>query len=196
MASKIVRILGNAPNLALMPPPAPGVETWCCNQRRGYLKWLPRIVETSEWTRWFNLHSRKHMEETYRRDIDWYKQQVKPIYFQKHQPDIPASRPFPRAALQKHFRRDGHYFVCSASWLIALALYEKFDIIDLWGIEIAKRKAAYAWERPCMFYWINKAESLGTKVWRPDGLDWNLEEAGNPDAYTGPLYGYETKPEL
>jgi hypothetical protein len=196
MTTKVVRILGNASNLALMPPTPSGWEVWACNQKRGYNKWLPRIIDDSEWTRWFNLHSRKHMLATYPRDFGWYFEQTKPIYFQKHQPDIPTSHTFPRQQLQAYFPDDGHYFTCSAAWLIALAIYEGFDRIELWGIEIAKRKWSYSWERPCMFYWIRKAESLGIEVWRPDGLDWDLSEAGSPADYIGPLYGFDTKPEV
>lgn len=172
----------------------PSGEVWCCNARRGYNKRHATAIQYA--TRWFNLHSRAHMDITYPRDVEWYKQLTIPIYFQKHQQDIPASIQFPREAIQSFYKTDGHYFTCSGAWLVGFAIYEGFERIELHGFEIAKRKPAYSWERPCMFYWINKAISMGVDVWYPPNLDWDLAEAGNPDTYTGPLYGFQTKPEL
>ncbi|MGE3341486.1 MAG: hypothetical protein AB7J46_06355 [Candidatus Altimarinota bacterium] len=133
------------------------------------------------------------MEITYPRIITWYKNQTKPLYFQRHQPDIPASNPFPFTEIQEAFNT--RYFTCSAAWLLAFAILGGFTHIELWGIEVAKRKAAYAWERPCLFYWIEEARRRGITVWYPDWLDWDFTEAGDPTAYEGKLYGLETKPE-
>jgi hypothetical protein len=138
------------------------------------------------------------MEATYRRTVKWYKEQTKPIYFAKHQEDIPASIPFPRIQIQEFFGKPGkpfRYFTCSLSWLIAFAIMEGFERIELWGVEIAKRKPAYAWERPCTFYWIVEAQRRGIDVWWPEHLDWDFSEAGDPNTYEGPLYGFGTKPE-
>lgn len=191
---KIVRLIGNAPNLALMDPTPSGIEVWCCNARRGYNKWRPEII--GEATRWFNLHSMAHMLLTYPRDVEWYKQLSIPLYLQKHQPTIPNSIQFPREAIQSYFKTDGHYFTCSGAWLIGFSVLEGFDRIELHGFEIAKRKPTYAWERACMFYWINKARSLGVDVWYPPDLDWDLDnEAGDPAQHNGILYGFDTKPE-
>lgn len=180
-----------------MPPtPKQGWEVWCANHTGGYKKWLPRVVWEDEWTRWFQLHSRQHFSTAkhYRKDVEWYKAQTKPIYFQKHQPDIPSSRPFPFSELIQAFST--RYFTCTAAWLTALAIYEGFSRIEYHGIEIGKHKPLWGWERPCVFYWINLARSRGIEVWYPPHLDWDLSEAGDPSSYTGPLYGLQTKPEL
>lgn len=88
------------------------------------------------------------------------------------------------------------YFTCSIAWLIALAVMEGFERIELWGVEISKRKPLYAWERPCAFYWIQEAILRGIEViWLPI-LDWDFSEAGDPNTFEGPLYGFGTKPEL
>lgn len=196
---KTVRILGNAPNLAEMPPTPPEWEVFACNQKRGYAKWLPRIYDACyggpEWTRWINLHSREHMVKTYPKDFEFFKTQTKPIYFQQPQPDVPSSRAFPYKDILQFF---GHrYFTCSAAWLIAFAIFEGFERIELWGFQVSKRKWSFAWERPCIFYWIQEAQRRGIEVWWPKigTEDWDFSEAGNPYTYTGDLYGYSTKPE-
>lgn len=177
-----------------MDRPAHECETWCCNQRRGYNKWLTRIIEESEWDRWFNLHSRYHMAVTYPRDVEWYKQQTKAIYFQKVYPDIPASLAFPKDRILEAFNT--RYFTCSAAWLTAFAILEQAERIEYWGVEVAKRKPTYSWERPCLFYWVNEARKRGIDIWYPEWLDWDLDEAGDGSTYSGPLYGFETRPEI
>ncbi len=186
-----VRILGNAPSLINTPPPLEGQETWCANHLQGY-SCLPAIQ--TQYTRWFNLHSREHMTRTYPLDYVWYALQEKPLYFQRPQPGIRHSMAFPHEELQAAFGT--RYFTCTVAWLLAFAIHLGCQRIELWGIEVARTKPAHAWERPCLFYWIRQAQRRGIEVVYPSFLDWDLNEAGDPDTYTGPLYGYGTKPEL
>ena len=186
---KTVRILGTAPNLANMSRPPLGVEIWACNQKRGYASGLPWVIDESVWTRWFNLHTRYHQNVRYMRTVRWYREQSKPIYMQDVQPDIPASRKFPKDELLTFF---GHrYFTCQAAWMIALAIWEGFKRIELWGFEISsKKEGGYAWERPCVFYWIDEAKRRGVEVIIPPELIRDTPP-GDPLTYTGWLYGYE-----
>jgi hypothetical protein len=193
---KTVRILGMAPNMANMPPVPPGVEAWPSNYHKGYLVRNSRIIHEGEWTRWFNLHSRRHMTSKYPAGYKWYTTHEKPIILQEVQSDIPASQQFPREALQQFYSLDGtpfRYFTCSVCWLIALAIFEGFERIELWGFEVKATKPKYAFERPCIAYWVNEARKRGIEVWLPPELKpFTPDESGDPLTYTGPLYGYET----
>lgn len=200
--SKIVRIYGMARNLAEAPPPPPGTEVWPSNSPKGYSgRYRPTLTH---WTRWFNLHSRAHMDSTYPAGVQWYKEQDpgKPIYFQRHQRDIPGSAVFPRAELEAFFPEaigpNGNFYAtCSVCWLIPLAIYMGFERIELWGFMLRDNKPgeAYKFERPCFFYWVKQARDRGIEVFYQQAVEELPFEPGDPSTYTGPVYGYETKPE-
>lgn len=189
---KTVQILGTASNLSAcpeLPGPFDGrCERWCCNSPRAYrVKW-PKSLKT--WTRWFNLHSKRHMLKTYPTWYTWYGQQSKPIYLQRVQPDVPSSQAFPAAQLIEFF---GHqYFTFSGAWLIALAIMEGFEHIDLQGFAL-QRDRQHAFERPCFFYWVEEARRRGITVTYPSKVG-AADPAGDPHSYTGPIYGYQTTP--
>lgn len=198
---KIVAIYGMAPNLSLTPPPAKGVEVWVSNDPRGYKQRLPRALQ--EWTRYFNFHSRKHQNETYPDGVKWYQQQdgTRPIYFQRHQPDIPGSTVFPRAEIEAFFpeaRPNGLFYVtCTICWQMAFAIMEGFDRIELWGFALSDQKPrnAYLFERPCFFYWIQQARDRGIEVTYQPEIEVIPFVAGDPAVFAGPVYGFDTKPE-
>lgn len=203
---RTVRILGMANNLREMPPTPTGTEVWPSNSHRGYVKCLPRIVAEGEWTRWFNLHSRKHMESAYPMTVDWHIQQdgTKPLYMQKFWSDIPGCVEFPRLKIQEHFataKGPNRYFTCSVCWLVAFAVLEGFERIELWGFMLSNTKPneAYKFERPCVAYWIQEARNRGVEVSYQTTVEelYNTGQMipGDPDSYLDPLYGYETKPE-
>lgn len=190
--------MGTAPNLRNTPPPPDGVEVWCANAVRSYVRRCPQLMDNDQWTRWFNLHGKPHMMSKYPDTYHWYRKQTKPIYLQRQQPDIPASLAFPRTAVQEFFPAPmNRYFTCSGAWLIALAIMEGFERIELWGYEIRVTKPAYAWERPNVFFWIEEARKRGIEVWLPPEFQPLAagEKVGDPATYKGPLYGYDTKPE-
>lgn len=197
---KTVRILGSAPNLGDMPY-TPGVEMWASNAPRSY-KSNAQVVLGGGWTRWFNLHSRKHMLETYPKGFRWYLEQdgSRPIYTQKFWPDIPGCVEFPRQQIQEAFataKGPNRYFTCTVCWLVAFAVLEGFEKIELWGFQLSDRKPndAYIYERPCFFYWVQQARDRGIEVWYQPEVEALPFEAGDPDTYNGTLYGYETRPE-
>jgi len=201
-SKKVVRILGMAPNLSEMPPTPAGYEVWPSNSPKGYRLRLPRIIDENEWTAWFNIHSRHHMEITYPRGLEWYKKQdpTKPIYTQKFWPDIPGCVVFPGPEIQEFFATatgPNRYFTCSVAWLVAFAIYKGFERIELWGFRLSDSKPnhAYTWERPCFFYWIQQARDRGIEVWYQPEIEALPFIVGDPSTYTGTLYGYETKPE-
>lgn len=195
---KTVRILGMAPNLRNTPPSPSGIEVWLCNNPKGYNQNLRCVLV--EWTRYFNLHSRRHMKSKYPANGYRYYQEEgakgRLIVLQEAQPDIPGSIAFPRETLQEFFKtsdKPQRYFTCSVAWFIALAIYEGFERIELWGFELRPTKALYYIERPCFFYWVERARRFGVHVILPPELDTTKDaEPGDPNAYEGPLYGFET----
>ncbi len=186
--TKVVQILGMAPNLAATP--ATHGERWCSNVPRSYqLKGLPSAKTT--YTRWFNMHTIRHIQQRYPHAYSFYQRSEKPIYLQAAQPDIPASITFPREAVQQYFAINGKpnkFFTCSPAWQLAFAIMEGFERIELWGFEL-RREHQYDWERPCFFYWVETAKAKGIDVYIPPGVE--ITAPGDPTSYTGPLYGYE-----
>lgn len=204
ISRRAVLIVGTAPNLQDLPLQrlqqiAPSsVELWACNDPKPIYRLNTPILQ--HYTRWFNLHSIGHMLATYPRGVEWYQAQSKPLYTQRPYPEIPTSQSFPREVIQAFFSIDGkpnRYFTCSVCWLIALAIYEGFTDIELWGFQLSDRKPGqrHAYERPCFFYWVEQARQRGIEVWYPPEVAKIPYEPGDPRSYTGPLYGYGTKPE-
>jgi hypothetical protein len=189
---KTLRIYGMAHNLMLVPsiPLPPDTEAWACNDYKHYNKTFPYVRQ--QFTRWFNLHSERHMRATYPKTLQWYAAQApKPIMLQKVLPDIPNSVEFPKDEVLANV---GHrYIQFSGAWLMAYAEFlGEFTHVELYGFMISERKAAYAWERPNFFYWMDRLQRHGIhvttqkEVWEGDCTP------GSPEGYTGPLYGYET----
>lgn len=201
----VIRILGMSTNLNEMgrPDDPLNTETWPSNNYKGYQARIPRIVEEGEWTRWFNFHARAHWEEKYPSSVIWYltRDGRKLFYTQKFWPDIPGCVAFPREYIQHHFataKGPMRYFTCSIAWLLAYAILFNPRRIELWGFQLkdTKPNEAYKYERPCFFYWVQQARDRGIEVWYQSEIAALPFEPGDPDAYTGPLYGYGTKPEL
>lgn len=55
------------------------------------------------------------------------------------------------------------YFTNSIAFMMALAIKKEPKEINLWGVEMDSG-GAYAFERPCILYWIGQAEARGIKV--------------------------------
>lgn len=200
---RTVRIYGTAANLSKTPPALDGQEVWLANNPRGYQIRLPRAL--NEWTRWFNLHSRAWMLHKYPQGWKYYCEEAKgrPIYFQKAQPEVASSLAFPREEIQRYFAIGGKpncYFTASVCWMIALAIYEGFGRIELWGFALSNTKLrtgeCYEWERPAFFYWVQQARDRGITVTYQREIEKLPFAPGDPITYDGPLYGYATKPEL
>lgn len=184
---RTVQILGTAPNLALAPKPRLGDEVWCANQRKSYQAKRDGIADS--YTRWFNLHPLAWIRKISPRE--WRRLQgldgSKPLYLQEATQEIPGSVAFPKDDVLQWC---GHrFFTLSASWMMALAIREEFERIELWGFE-QRQAYRYAFERPCFFYWVDVARSCGIEVVLPPEII--IGPVGDPQAYTGPLYGFET----
>jgi len=143
----------------------PDFEIWPLNQL--YMK-FPAIVQHA--TRWFQIHSRKSYDEAIRdhKHSEWLGlQRAFPIYMQEVVEDIPMSCKFPMQSIMAKF---GDYFTNSISWMIALAIYEKFEEIHIYGVDMAQDDE-YSFERPSVEYFLGLARGMGIKVHVPDNSD-------------------------
>ena len=203
---KTVRILGTAGNLPELPETPKGTEVWCCNSPDSYKRFTN--LPCSDYTRWFNLHSRAYIEATYPSGFKWLQNQdgSRPFYTLKFWPDIPGCVEFPRQQIQETFainKVPNRYFTCSVTWLIAFAILEGFERIELWGFRLRDKPNrghnCYKFERPCFAYWVDQARKRGIEIFYQQEIE-ELYSAGmmipgDPNCYLGSLYGYETKPE-
>lgn len=204
---RTVRIYGASQNLREAPAHTvdeTDVEVWVANNTMVAEARRPSVF--TEWTRWFNLHAQAYMVGTYPAAYSYYQTKTdgRPVYFQKAYTDVPTAVAFPRQAVQAAFATaagPNRYFTCSACWLIALAVYEGFERIELWGFELRDTKpgSAYRFERPCFAYWVQVAKDRGCDVFYQKAIATLYAEGkmipGDPLLYDGKLYGYETKSE-
>ena len=92
-----------------------------------------------------------------------------PIYTIEPIPEIPAAVDYPREALRILFEhlwrgdKQQEYYSSSVAMMFALAIYEGFDRIELYGIEMATG-TEYADQRPGGEYWIGYANGRGIDV--------------------------------
>lgn len=152
----------------------PDVEIWGLNQLYSA---FPRIVpagrepEKVNPTRWFQIHSRHSYDQTVGRDHShhqWLADQKNfLIYMQKQEPDIPMSIEFPKDEILSKFRR---YFTNSISWMLAVAIMEKFENIYLFGVDMSQ-DSEYSFERPSVEYFLGYIEGMGSRLILPEKSD-------------------------
>jgi hypothetical protein len=90
---------------------------------------------------------------------------------------------YPLEKICKYFKKN--YFTCGVAYAIAMAIYQGATQIDIWGTYL-RIGGEHEYERPCIEYWIGRAEGLG--------IDVNVH--GMSTLLICPksvLYGYNTK---
>jgi len=119
-----------------------------------------------------------------------------PIYMQRKRKEVPNSVRYPLEEIVaellpglvwvdaegKEIVRS-KYFTSSASYMMALAIYEKFDVIEIYGIDM-ENNTEYGYQKPCMEFWEGYALGRGIKI---------IQRELCPLCYA-PLYGYEEVP--
>ena len=172
---KKVAIVGFAPSSMLDVQYVwddPDMEIWGLNQL--YIAWRGTNLQdefVSRCTRWFQIHHKHSYEAAVSRDHshhEWLAQHTSfPIYMQKQEPDIPTSIAFPVKEMLQKFRR---YFTNSISWEIALAIYEGFEEVHLYGVDMAQ-DGEWEFERPSVEYFLGYLEGTGAKLVLPGKCD-------------------------
>lgn len=169
-----------------------GAELWSCNN----LYTLCKTLEL-EPTRWFEIHHITRVKDVYYRrfvptvgaeqPIKDYLLELKalkiPVYMQKHWPIIPRSISYPLQDVLARFPRA--YFNNSFAYMLALAIMEKFEEIEIYGIgSPLETMREYLVHILSTEYLLGYAEALDIKV-----------TVGHiSDLLKCPLYGYAEQP--
>lgn len=137
MAAKRVYIVGFAPTWNQTPFEDQDAEVWALNEFYKLMEKHPGARAD----RWFEIHSRNSPSKNTEEHIGWLKQAPIPVYMWEHYDDIPSSVRFPKEEIVNWLREKGfngaRYFTNSISWMIALALYEGFEEVHVYGVDMA-----------------------------------------------------------
>lgn len=167
---KKVAIVGTAMTYKDAPYSDPSWELWGLNDHWNN---MPRA------TRWFeaNYEAAKKTPVSHQPNItrlDWLKKCPIPVYMEEHYEDVPMSVRYPFEEINDWISeidpcgRD--YFTNSVSFMIALAIYEGFDVIHLYGVDMAVG-SEYQNQRPSCEFWVGIAKGRGIKFYIPDQSD-------------------------
>jgi hypothetical protein len=172
---KKLAIVGTAPSsIHLAPYNNPDYEIWGLNGVYSYID----FANITNITRWFDIHSmeairrlRGSTDEKYQFGkgyYAWLQNLTIPLYNQEIFPDFPTSVKYPLEEILARFHRK--YFTNTVSWMLALAIYEGYEDISIFGVDMATG-SEYSDQRPSCEYFIGYAEGLGINVYLPDQSD-------------------------
>lgn len=141
-----------------------GVEMWSVNTGHACFS----EDQLKRFTRWFQLHPRSEFEANNQdrpEHLQWLCSCGIPVYMEDEWVDIPTSVRYPRQEIVQKFGID--YFTSSIAYMIALAMYENFDEIHLYGVDMPS-ETEYYHERPCVEFWLGCAHRQGIKIVIPE----------------------------
>ena len=120
--------------------------------------------EDGKWLRRGNPEFRGQPVEDYLKSLG---QLPFPVYMQNANPLVPNAAQYPLAEIISEF---GTYFTNTISWEIALAIYEGFEEIRVYGVDMAV-DTEWHHQRPSCEYFLGVAQGRGIKLWMPDACD-------------------------
>jgi hypothetical protein len=136
------------------------------------------------------MHPKGHIiSDDTRGHWDWLRQPHDiPVYMLRTYDEVPDSVPYPLRAvqdklltrIQKGEETLKKVFSSTIAYMLALALYEGFQRIELFGIELVMTDA-WAYQREAVAFWLGKADGMGVEAWMPETCT----------LFQIPLYGYE-----
>ena len=167
---KKVAIVGTAMTFKDAPYNDPTWEIWGLNDHWNN---MPR------YTAWFECNNTacrtanvSHQPNMKR--VDWLKTSPVPVYMQEHYDDIPNSVRYPWEEINDMVGATGEcgrdYFTNSVSYMIALAIYQGYDEIGLYGVDMAVG-SEYEKQRPSCEFWVGFGKGRGIKFFIPDQSD-------------------------
>ena len=179
--AKKVAMVGYSLNRHKAPFNDESFEIWSLNDLYQH---IPR------YNRWFQLHTQKdvetkNLEARQGRCCEWeamvevFKQMPCPVYMQQEHPLIPQSVKYPLEEILGHFGKcftdpdNTKYFTNTVSYMLALAIYEGFDEIHIYGIDMSTflEDGEYAFQRPSCEFWLGMAAGRGIKLHIPKESD-------------------------
>ena len=160
------------------------VEIWTLNHcaRLG----LPRIDRLFDMHRWELIQDPHFLVREYQQDHHEYLREEHdfPIYMVDKYDEVPASVRYPFEKV-KHLGGKYRTFTSSFCYMIAMAVQEGYDRIDIMGFDMVA-KTEYEYQRESAVKWI--AWAKGT------GIDVNLAPTSGLHSKVNLLYGYEGIP--
>lgn len=144
-------------------PMIEGMEYWILNE-------MQRI--TQGFTRVFQMHEKgiiDHPTSPYGLEhIDELASLNVPVIMCEKHPRIPNSVAYPINEVINFFGRD--LFQSSVDFMIALAIYEGYEEIYIYGVDMSAGEE-YESQRPSMYYYLGQAEARGIKIIVPEASD-------------------------
>jgi len=162
------------------------IDVWGLNELHG-IPWL----DVDGCTGWFQMHHK----DIFTRELEhvnhwgWLQEEHPfPIYMLKTYDDVPSSVKYPLREIQKELIHNIYrgeekiekLFSSTIVYQMALALYQGYDRIEFFGIEMLG-PGEYSWQREMMGFWTGKADEMGVDIWMPEICALLYQ----------PLYGYK-----
>lgn len=110
----------------------------------------------------FELHTNEVIKKN-SRTLDYFqllKNTKTPIYMQKKTKTFPSSVKYPLDEIVAKYNK---VFYSTVDYMLALAVYEGFEKMYLYGVDLAIYEE-YLYQRPSCAYWIGYARGLGIEV--------------------------------
>ena len=185
-------MFGGAGTKNPVPPIESGVERWTINN-------LIRMPEGPNRfkgaTRHFDVHHKPHIIGRRSSNVwGWYQQLQIPIYLWQTYPDLPTSIAYPVDAVRAMFGGT-RLFSSTLDWLIALALFESFEEIELYAFRLGTPN--YLYQVGSGRWWLKQCVDRGVKVTHlsPSALQRAVRDVEfkppRPDS-THLMYGFDT----
>lgn len=171
---KKVAIVGFAETSRMEAPfNDPTYEIWGLNEL--YLA-IPRA------DRWFEIHAENNIKNSFRdpRHWKWLEGCEIPVYMTRMYKEIKACKVYPIDLMIKEF---GPIYSSSIAEMLALAIYEGFDQIEMYGVDMALVKE-YGSQKSGVEYLLGIAVGLGIKTYIPMTSD--LMKVGFQYGYDDP----------
>lgn len=101
------------------------------------------------------------------------------VYMTDRYDDVPRSVCYPLEGILERFPTTRQYFTSSVSYALALAIYEGYERIEVYGVEM-ETGTEYGHQRVGVAYWIGVADGMGIDL-----------EFYSDKFFVSPLYGYQ-----
>lgn len=176
---KTVALVGFGPSHVDAPFADETIEIWAVNYHHEDLARTTRIFELHEWDTIRTEDGGIHLKPL--------AAQTAIVYMQETHPEVPMSVAYPLQQMSEAFalpHTPKPYFTSTVSYMVALAITEGFDEIQLFGIDLAQ-DTEYAIQRPSCEFFLGIAVGRGIRV---------VPHPKSDVLKTAFLYGYEDTP--
>lgn len=173
---KKVAIIGYTSSKDLAPYDDPEFEIWGIND---IYRYIPRF------DRFFQLHRPESCDQEHKKHPErdnWEMNRAAisnmkcPVYLQEADPEIPQTIKFPLKEIIEMFApyfiepEHAKYFTNSISYLTAFAIYEGFEEIHIYGVDMAMA-SEFSQQRPSCEFWLGVAVGKGIIIHVPNQAD-------------------------